>query len=192
MPRVYGNSPGKPSVPSGGPPRAESAVYRRSSGRPERVVKRALRSPRASDLDLVSAMRNRYSSDLSLQLASAAERGHGEKNEQQRDRNGYANQPVRHIAGPRTERGIQPPESQDRKRRANDFIEKLSEDPPKPPESTRFDRAARQAWRRRHTAILAERPCNLARGTPYLGTGKGCGWIRQRRERSLVSNNNRA
>src|SRR5260370_14334163 len=55
MPRVKGNSPGKPREVSGSQLERFSSVYRHSSGRPERVVNLSLRSV-AADFVFVSDM----------------------------------------------------------------------------------------------------------------------------------------
>src|SRR5580704_7681764 len=56
MPRVYGNSPGKPNDFSDCQFSKESAVYSRSTGSPEIVTKRCLRSAGELLLDFPSDM----------------------------------------------------------------------------------------------------------------------------------------
>jgi hypothetical protein len=90
----------------------------------------------------------------SLQLAGAAERGYGEKNEEKRHEQGDSDEPVGYIAGPGSKGVIEPTHGEDSEGRAGDFVEKLLGHAPKPAETAEFRRLT--GWWCGHGAMLAE------------------------------------
>jgi hypothetical protein len=101
-------------------------------------------------------------SRMNSQLPSAAKGtdGKSDKNQSDGDRNAY--EPVSDVASPCAERGIQPAECEDGKRRADNLMKKLPEDPPKPCEAARFSRAGCSSRNRGHTSSLAQMQSNVA------------------------------
>ena len=93
-------------------------------GMPESVVKVSLRSAEAvDDLDLESDI-------FALDFPRFAERDYGENYKHSSNTNGCGDQPVRNVASPGTERGIEPGESHDSKKSPRNFVEKLFERAP--------------------------------------------------------------
>ena len=104
------------------------------------------------------------------QLPGASERTYGESDKHEAHDDGYADKPVRDIAGPGTQRGIQPADGQNSEDGTNDFVKQLSEDPPEPPKSAGFLPARHRTRNRGHTSILAQNP--RMRGWPTRPMGQ--------------------
>jgi len=73
-----------------------------------------------------------------LQLPRAAKRGDGKTDKNNPDGDGYADQPMREVASPGAESGVQPAQRKDSEAGADELVEKLPENAPQPPEATGF------------------------------------------------------
>ena len=92
-----------------------------------------------------------------LQLSRAAEGSHGEKHKQQSNSDREADQPASDVARPGAKRGIEPAEREDGKNRADNFVKKLLERAPQPPEAALLLRRSGCACGRGHKSILTQK-----------------------------------
>jgi len=76
--------------------------------------------------------------ESSLESARSAKRGYGKTHEQNGDPQGRGDKPMRHVASPGAERGVEPGQGENGEQGSDDFKKKLLESAPKTLESAQF------------------------------------------------------